>query len=356
MTDTEGLKYTPLYHEHVSLGAKIVPFAGWAMPVLYRGLIAEHSAVRTDIGLFDVSHMGEILVVGKDSEKFLDYVTCNKITSLYDGKAQYNAMLNETGGVVDDIIVYRFTQEKFMLCVNASNIEKDFEWLKRKSAQFTVTLENQSDAWGLIALQGPHSGSVLSRFVSGDIKRFHFIEAQLFGVDTLIARTGYTGEDGYEIFAPSSRVTHLWRELIKFGITPCGLGARDTLRLEAAYPLYGHELRDEWLANECGIGWIVKLDKPDFIGKKALSSELKNTLVGIELTEPGIAREGYKIFSEEGSEIGLVTSGTKTPTTHKAIAMAHLEISLSEPGSIILVEVRGKKLKARIVELPFYKK
>ncbi len=360
------MKRTPLYEEHLRLGGKMVEFAGWEMPVQYSGVIPEHLNVRERVGLFDVSHMGEIWVRGANAEAALQHLTCNNVAALSDGKAQYSAILNERGGVIDDIIIYRFSKELFLLCVNASNADKDFEWLSSKNPT-DARIENASQEYGQIAVQGPRAMELLVPLVKGcdlsALKPFHFVETELLGSKVIVARTGYTGEDGVEIFVKADRTVDLWRLLLEhgasFGVLPCGLGARDSLRLEAAYPLHGHELGEDVPALESGLGWIVKFDKGDFIGRKALL-ELKEKgvprkLVGFVLDEPGIARQGDSLAL--GSEtVGAIASGTKTPTVNKALGMAFLRSDLAQPETKLSAVVRGRAIAAHVVPLPFYKR
>jgi aminomethyltransferase len=363
------MKRTPLYDEHVRLGGKMVEFAGWDMPVQYAGVIAEHVAVRERVGLFDVSHMGEIWVTGPEAEKALEYLTCNRVSSLYDGKAQYSAILNEKGGVIDDIIIYRFNAERFLICVNASNADKDYEWLARQNPT-KAKIENVSAEFGQIAVQGPRATGVLASFVGSDavssLKYFHFCETKIAEVPVIVARTGYTGEDGFEIFMPAIETAKLWRLLLneaqKARGEPCGLGARDSLRLEAALPLHGHELGEDISALESGLGWIVKLDKGEFIGRQALSAQkaagVQRKLVGFVLDDAGIARAGDTVAraDDSASQIGVVTSGTKTPTVNKALGMALVESASGTVNAPINVVVRGRAIKGHIVPLPFYKR
>lgn len=362
------MRRTPLYEEHVGLGAKMVEFAGWEMPVQYAGVISEHVTVREKVGLFDVSHMGEIWVSGPEAEQALQHLTCNNIAALYDGKAHYSAILNKTGGVVDDIIVYRFNSERFLLCVNASNADKDYEWLCANNPT-AATITNASAEYGQIAVQGPRAIELVAALVGSQdlttLKPFHFTEAELCGGSVIIARTGYTGEDGVEIFVKSDKVVELWQLLLKegasYGVVPCGLGARDSLRLEAALPLHGHELREDISALQSGLGWIVKFDKGDFIGREALLAEkeagLSRKLIGFVLDEAGISRQG-DLIRLPGSDVdrGAVTSGTKTPTIGKALGMALVDSGIAGNNTQIECIVRGRSIKGHVVPLPFYKR
>lgn len=365
MVYNSTLKRTPLYDHHRKLSGKIVEFAGWELPIQYTGIVQEHRAVRQTAGLFDVSHMGEIFVQGSDAEQALNFLTCNDVAVLTDGKAQYSAILNERGGVVDDIIVYRFSKEKYLLCVNASNAEADFAWLSkhnRGKAKFT----NHSAEYGQIALQGPKAEAIIAKLPGGQaltkLSYFSFAEFNWQSLNLIVARTGYTGEDGFEIFVPWNDTASLWEELLQvgtpMGLVPAGLGARDSLRLEACYPLHGHELAQDISALESGLGWAVKLDKGDFMGRDALKAERaqgsKRNLVGFFVEDAGIARQGDKLFAEGGEEIGVVTSGTKTPTLDRALGLGLVQSGFSKTGTQIFAEVRAKKLASRIVKRPFY--
>lgn len=362
-----AMKKTCLYDEHVRLGGKIVEFAGWQMPVQYSGVIPEHVNVRERVGLFDVSHMGEIWVTGANAEAALEYLTCNKVSSLYDGKAQYSAILNEKGGVIDDIIVYRFTKDRFLLCVNASNADKDYEWLVQKNPT-DAKIENASAQYGQIAVQGPRAIELVAPLLKGadlnQVKYFHFVEGEIVGTKVIVARTGYTGEDGVEIFVQADRTADLWRLLLEhgasYGVLPAGLGARDSLRLEAALPLHGHELAEDITALESGLGWIVKMDKGDFIGRSALEKQkaqgVPRTLVGFFLDEAGIVRQGDTVQTPSGESVGVVTSGTKTPTVNKALGMALVSSKYTDLDTKLSFVVRGRSIAGHVVKLPFYKR
>lgn len=366
------MKRTPLYSEHLRLNGKMVEFAGWEMPVQYSGVVQEHQAVRERVGIFDVSHMGEIWVVGPQAEEALEYLTCNRVGALYDGKAQYSALLNEDGGVIDDIIVYRFSNERYLLCVNASNADRDYAWLVAKNPTGAV-ITNASADFGQIALQGPRAIDLLAPLVRevdvAALKSFHFVEAEILNTRVIIAKTGYTGEDGVEIFIKSERVADVWRLLLEhgepLGILPCGLGARDSLRLEAALPLHGHELSPDVSALESGLGWIVKFDKGGFLGRDILSAEqgagIRRKLVGLALIDPGIARQGDRVVVAHANggasiEVGVVTSGTKTPTVQRAIALALVDSVYTAVGERLSCVVRGREIAAEVVALPFYKR
>ncbi len=351
------MKRTPLYENHKELGARMVEFGGWEMPVQYSGIKQEHLAVRQKAGLFDISHMGEIEIRGVRALEQLQRLTPNDVSRLQPGRSQYSALLTEQGTFVDDIMVYCLGPDHYLLCVNASNTEKDFKWIQAQLSAGAEAL-NRSDAWGLLALQGPIARSILP----SDLKKNYFEKTSLAGAEVLLSATGYTGEDGFEIFCPREATPPIWTHLLqqgtKRGLIPCGLGARDTLRLEASYPLYGHEIDDQTTPLEAGLAWIVKKEKGDFIGKTGLSAPLKKRLIGLKLLEPGIARQGYKLFDQD-REVGIITSGTLSPTLGEAVAMAYLTPPLTnEPitGRKIQVDIRGKKKEAKVVPLPFYKR
>lgn len=359
------LKRTPLFENHKKLGARLVEFGGWEMPVQYKGVIDEHTTVRKAVGLFDVSHMGELFVTGDNAGRFINHIITNNIERIGDGQCQYTAACYDHGGVVDDLIVYQFNPQKYLIVANASNIDKDFEWLQ-KNQKFDVTLENKSDQFSLLALQGPKAEQVLKSLVDLDLtqlKSFSFKETIIKGCATIVSRTGYTGEDGFEIFVGADKAPEIWDLLLNkggdYGIQPIGLAARDTLRLEASYSLYGHEITENINPLEARLGWVVKLDKTEFIGKKALQEAkdqgLKRQLVGLEMIEPGIPRDGYEIFNQE-EKIGVITSGTFSPTLKKGIGLALIQKEFAKEGSQLLVQIRHKKQKARVVKLPFYKR
>jgi len=362
---TEPLK-TPLYSLHKELGAKFTPFAGYSMPVQYKGVIEEHQAVREAAGLFDVSHMGEFFFTGPEAERTLNYLTCNDLAKLKDGGAQYSAFTTPSGGIVDDIIIYRFSAENFLVCVNAANRAKDLAWVEENN-RFGAEITDKSDDYAQVAIQGPKAREIFFKLVGDDeireLKPFHFLVRELFGTKVIIARTGYTGEDGFELFIVPHVAAEIWKSLLtcgaQAGIESCGLGARDSLRLEACYPLHGHELSEEITAIESGLGWIVKPDSGEFIGKEVLQAQKQSgaprALVGFFVSDPGIARHGDLVFSESGEEIGFVTSGTKTPTVGKALGLALVKKEFSKTGTNIFCQVRSRKLKSEIVKKPFYK-
>ena len=357
-------KKTPLYDCHVELGGKMVPFAGYIMPVQYSDIIEEHMAVRTKVGIFDVSHMGEVIISGSDALKNINYLFTNDFTNMTDGRVRYSPMCNPEGGVIDDLLIYRMNQEKYLVVVNASNREKDVAWMKEHIFG-QVTLEDVSDSIAQIALQGPKARAVLAKLTQEyniPEKYYTFIEnGKVSDVECLISQTGYTGEHGYELYCDAENAQKLWKALLQVGreeeILPCGLGARDTLRLEAAMPLYGHEMDDTVSPLETGLDFGVKLQKNDFIGKSALlaKGEPKITRVGLMVTGRGIIREHCSVFVGE-EKIGDTTSGTFLPFLDGAYAMALVDKKHSELGTAVSVEVRGRRIEAEIVALPFYKK
>jgi aminomethyltransferase len=352
---------------HRESGAKMVPFGGWDMPVEYAGLISEHLAVRKAAGLFDVSHMGEFEVRGDGALAFLQRVTSNDVARLADGQAQYSALPMPTGAPVDDVIVYRRSADRFMLVVNAGNIEKDWQWLNDQSPS-GCTLENRSDEYALLALQGPLAESILQGLTSLELPSvayYHFAEGSVGGVDALVARTGYTGEDGFELFVAPESADTLWRFLIASGkdkgLVPAGLGARDTLRLEAKMCLYGNDMDESTSLVEAGLGWIVSTspDKGDFPGKAVLEDQKKNgaprKLVGFEVVGRGIARHGCPVVLD-GAPAGAVTSGSYAPFLQKSIGLAYLPSDRAKPGTDFEVDVRGRCVPTRVVPTPFYKR
>ncbi|MFD1030709.1 glycine cleavage system aminomethyltransferase GcvT [Metaplanococcus flavidus] len=360
------LQRTPLFESYAEYGGKTIDFGGWELPVQFSSIKEEHEAVRTKAGLFDVSHMGEILVSGPNSLEFLQSLLTNDISKIKDGQAQYTAMCYPDGGTVDDLLTYRFDEEHYMLVVNASNIEKDFEWMQKNAIE-GVTLENVSDQYGLLALQGPLAETVLQRLTDenlSDIKPFRFKkDVVICGHPVVISRTGYTGENGFEIYASPEASIALWAEILKEGkedgVIPAGLGARDTLRFEACLALYGQELSKDITPLEAGINFVVKLAKEDFIGKEALAAQkedgIPRKLVGIEMIDKGIPRHGYSVYLND-EKIGEVTTGTQSPTLKKNIGLALVSAEYAEIGKELEVEIRNKRLKAVTVETPFYKR
>lgn len=364
---TDSLKRTPLVDEHISLGGKMVDFGGWYMPVQYTSQIEEHQAVRQRVGLFDVSHMGEVRVTGKDTIAYLNYITSNNPSKLEDGQAQYTAMPYPDGTVVDDLLIYRISEDECLLVINASNIEKDFAWMQEHKGEFDVTLVNESDQTGQIAVQGPLAQQVLQKLASPGLEEltyYRFRQDTIDGMPVLISRTGYTGEDGFECYLDAENTPKLWRMLLEAGqdegIRAAGLGARDTLRLESRMHLYGNDMDNTTTLLEAGLGWITKLKKAsDFIGKESLKAQKKagltRKLIGFELNGKGIARHGYPVVDGD-LEIGKVTSGTHSPTLKKSIGLAYVPLSLSKPGNTINIKIRNKVVPATVVKGPFYQR
>jgi aminomethyltransferase len=361
------LKSTPLNQMHRDLGAKMVPFGGWDMPVQYTGIIQEHLATRTHAGLFDVSHMGEIFVTGnaEDILALLEKTTCNVVAALHNGQVQYNAVLNEQGGLVDDITVYKFSDTKYMICSNASNYPAVTKHLT-SFASGTCKVEDVSANFHQIALQGPNANAILEKYLGRELESllyYHFIELPLGDETIIVSRTGYTGEDGFEIYTSIPLGLKLWKDLLEtgksFGLVPVGLGARDTLRLEAKYPLYGHELNSEWSPVESGIGFIVKEKSIPYFAYDRIQKDKKNApakkVVGIILQEPGVLRENFPIFSVDGKEIGKTTSGTHSPSRKESLGMAMLEFPFTKNHTEVFVEIRGAKKKAIVETAPFIK-
>jgi len=343
----------------------MVEFAGWEMPVQYSGVMGEHVAVRTHAGLFDVSHMGEIEIRGPGALALCQKITANDVSRMKLQQAQYNLLMNENGGIVDDVIFYRIEPSYFLICVNASNSDKDFAWIQ-KHADGEVEVANASSRYAQLALQGPLAAKILQALTSlqlSEIKPFFFASGDVSSIRCLVARTGYTGEDGFEVYCDSADAEKLWNALLEsgrpMGLEPAGLGARDTLRLEKAYPLYGHELDDTTTPLEAGLEWVIKLAKGPFVGREVLLKQkeegVKRKLVGLELLEPGIARSEYPLF-KDGKSIGRVTSGTKSPSLGKSIALAYVTIEEAELDNTVDAEIRGRKISARIVSLPFYRR
>ncbi|MDU3138534.1 MAG: glycine cleavage system aminomethyltransferase GcvT [Staphylococcus lugdunensis] len=356
---TSELKKTPLYQHYVDSGAKIVAFGGWAMPVQFTSIKDEHKAVRYDIGLFDVSHMGEIAIKGNDASKFVQYLLSNDTNNLTDNKAQYTALCNEEGGVIDDLVIYKLENNDYLLIVNAANTDKDFTWIEKQSSKFDVTISNVSDKYGQLAIQGPKARDLVSQLVDIDVsemKPFEFKQnVKLLGKNVILSQSGYTGEDGFEIYCDINDTVDIWNGLLEHDVVPCGLGARDTLRLEAGLPLHGQDLTESITPYEGGIAFAAKpLIEEDFIGKSVLKDQKENgskrRTVGLELLEKGIARTGYEVMDLDGNVIGEVTSGTQSPTSGKSIALAIINRDEFEMGRELLVQVRKRQLKAKIVK------
>lgn len=359
----KGLKRTPLYEVHLGLGAKIVQFAGWEMPIQYSGIIDEHLAVRNCAGLFDVSHMGEIEISGQGALSALQRLLTNDVTRLSEGEAQYSLICYPNGCTVDDLTVYRTTNDLFMLCVNAANAEKDFLWIK-DNLKGKALARDISDETTLLALQGQKAEQILRKITMVDLSRlgyFKFLRAEVGGVKTTLSRTGYTGEDGFELFAQSERAQNLWAALMEagaeFGLKPIGLGARDTLRMEMKYPLYGHELDENTTPIEACLNFAVRFEKGDFIGRDVLLKQsregVSKKLIGFEIVGKGIARRDYKIL-KDGLIVGRVTSGTMSPSLKKPIGLGYVRPELADPGTELDVEIRGEAVKAIVHKSRFY--
>jgi aminomethyltransferase len=362
---TDMLKRTPFYDLHVAAGAKMVPFAGFEMPVQYpEGITAEHQTVRSGAGLFDVTHMGEFEITGSDALKFVSYVTSNDPAALEVGQVQYSCFMHETGGIVDDCLVYRFG-DRMMIVVNASNTAKDWAHVNRYAGKFKVKLANRSDEIALLALQGPRAQAALQPLAPGvdldAVKYYHFTEGTVAGVPCVISRTGYTGEDGFELYHANADAVGLWKAILKpgGGVKPVGLGARDSLRLEMAYPLYGNDIDDETTPLEAGLGWIVKLKKGDCVGKAALEAQrakgVTRKLVGFHLKEKAFPRHGYPVWVN-AERSGDVRSGTVSPSLGEPIGTAYLPALAAKPGTKFEIEIRGKRVAAEVTETPFWQK
>lgn len=362
------LRRTSLHAEHVALGGRIVPFAGWEMPVQYTGIVDEHQAVRTAAGIFDVSHMGELRLRGEYSAHVVDYLVTNDAKKLADGQAMYTCACNERGTILDDLIVYRRTQDDWLVVCNASNRDKMSAHFAR-AAKDHCEFQDQSDATALVAIQGPRALEIVAKLGPdgaglAQLKSFHFRDAVLAGVACTPARTGYTGEDGVEIFCPWEEAPTLWRAVLEagrpLGLKPAGLGARDTLRLEARLSLYGNDIDETTNPIEAGLGWVVKVEKGDFIGRAALmeikARPLPRKLVGFEVTGRGVARHGYPLRDAAGAEVGVCTSGSPAPTVGKSIGLGYLPSAMAEVGTRFLVDCRGKNVDAVVAKTPFYKR
>ena len=365
MTLATELKRTPLFESHVASKSKLVDFGGWHMPVQYSGIIDEHNAVRKAVGLFDVSHMGEIDVRGPQADALVDYVSTNNTGHLQVGQIQYSALLYQHGGFVDDILVHKVSEDHFFLCVNASNQKKDFEHI-RDHNRFDAQVEFTSDLYAQLAIQGPKSLETLQKLTAvnlSEIKYYWFRDGEVSGTPARIARTGYTGEDGFEIYLPPSESPRIWTDILQageeFGIKLCGLGARNTLRLEAKMALYGHELTASINPFEADLGWIVKMEKSDFIGRSSLAAStaagITRKLAGFEMCERGIARDGYEVWIDD-KPAGWVTSGGPSPTLNKNIGLCYVPVDRISPGTKLQVLIRNVPVAAEIVPTPFYKR
>ena len=360
------MKNTALTHIHEQLGAKMVPFAGYNMPVQYEGVNIEHETVRNGVGVFDVSHMGEFLLSGPKALDLIQKVTTNDASVLTVGRAQYSCLPNEDGGIVDDLIIYKMKEDQYLLVVNASNIEKDWNWISSKN-DMGVDMRNISDDYSLLAIQGPKAVEAMQSLTSVDlsaIKYYHFEVADFAGIEhVIISATGYTGSGGFEIYAKNTEIEQIWTRVFEagaaFGIKPIGLAARDTLRLEMGFCLYGNDINDSTSPLEAGLGWITKFNK-DFTNSDALKKQkeegVTRKLVGFELVERGIPRHDYEIVDKDGNVIGIVTSGTMSPSLNKGIGLGYVPTDLAAPDSEIFIRIRNKDIPAKVVKLPFYKK
>jgi aminomethyltransferase len=363
----DNLKCTPLYQDHLQQGAKMLPFAGWKMPVQYSGILAEHKAVRQSVGLFDVSHMGEFYIAGRGALEFLQMLTVNDVSRLQIGQAQYNALCFENGTMIDDIIIYKKGFDSFLLCVNASNRDKNYDWFAQHRPAQGVVLENVSHEYAQIAVQGPQSRQLIGKLADLDLTHlpyYHFVEGKILGVPSLIARTGYTGELGYELYLPTAPASKIWNALLEvgksFGVLPCGLGARDLLRLECGYLLYGNDMDETTTALECGLSWLISFEKPFFFGKEALLQQKKigflKKLIAFEMQDKAIARQKYFVYLDENQTepVGSVTSGGPSPSLLKNIGLAYIPSAQAKIGTEIWIEIRGVKKRAQIVKKPFF--
>lgn len=364
------LKQTPLNAMHRRMGGRMVDFGGWDMPVQYpAGTIEEHLRTRKHAGLFDVSHMGEINVNGPDAVAFINHITSNDASRLIDGQAQYSALTTPEGTVIDDLLVYRLASDRFMLVVNASTTDKDWNWIDSHRGNHTAELQNVSTEYCQLALQGPDAVRILQKLTDlplEEIKYYHFRQGQVDGVPAIVSRTGYTGEDGFEVYAAAAKAEQLWEKILDAGnhgtpegVLPCGLAARNTLRLEAAMALYGHEIDETTTLLEANLGWICKLDKGDFIGREALAKQkeegIKRRLIGFEITERGIARDGQEVIID-GASVGKITSGSPAPFLKKNIGMAYVPTEFAHEGQKIQIDVRGRLVEAQVVKTPFYRR
>ena len=356
-------KRTCLYDKHVALGALISPFGGFDMPIQYSNIVEEHNAVRQACGIFDVSHMGEVLVTGPESEKFVNYIFTNDITDAPNGKIYYGMMLHPTGGVVDDLLVYKMADKRFFLVINAGNIDKDIAWIMEHAKKFDVTVEHQSDIYGEVAVQGPDTEAIVEEVLGiacADMVFYTCKEVEYNGETIIISRTGYTGEDGFELYGSHACTNEVWDKLLASGkVKPCGLGCRDTLRFEVGLPLYGDELTDEITPLEAGLGIFVKLDKEDFIGKEAIAAQkaegLKRKIVGIELKDKAIPRHGYDVEAD-GNVIGQVTTGYNSISTGKSVCMALIDAEYAKLGTEVAVRIRKKVFPGEVTKKRFYEK
>ena len=363
-TITTNLKTTPLLDLHKELGAKLVPFAGWNMPIQFAGVLSEHTCVRERVGLFDVSHMGEIEVKGKGAKNFLQFLLSNNVEKMFDGSILYSLMCYETGGVVDDLLAYRFSENHYFLCVNASNSDKDYDWIARHASSFNVNIKNTSSETSQLALQGPDAKNVLQSLCDislDDLSYYNFRKGMVNNVESLISRTGYTGEDGFELYLSPEKVSEVFRSLMEqgrsYGIQPIGLGARDTLRIEMGYPLYGNEIDNNPTPLDAGLGWVIKFDKGEFIGRGSLLKQKeqgspRRKLVGLKLLTRGVPRAHYQVF-KNGESVGEVTSGTFSPTLNTGVGLCYVSSEYSDVGNHLDVKIRDQLVVTEVIQLPF---
>lgn len=357
------IKKTCLHDLHVALGAQMSPFGGFDMPIQYKGIVEEHRAVRNACGVFDVSHMGEVEVTGPDAERFVNHIFTNDVTPGEPGQCFYGMMLHPDGGVVDDLLVYKRSTDDYLLVINASNIDKDVAWIKSHADGFNINIDHQSDRLGELAIQGPDAERVVTTVPGigcADLGFYTFKDAEYLGEPITISRTGYTGEDGFEIYASHAVTRELWNKLIEAGVEPCGLGCRDTLRFEVGLPLYGDELADDITPLEASLGMFVKLDKPEFIGREAIARQKaegpRRKLIGIELADRAIPRHGYEVLDLDGNTIGTVTTGYHAISVDKSVAMALVDINHAALGTPLQVRIRRKTFPCTVVPKKFFKK
>ena len=364
LSSTTNLKATPLLDLHKELGAKLAPFAGWTMPIQFAGVLNEHTCVRERVGLFDVSHMGEIEIEGKEAKEFLQFLLTNNVERMFDGSIIYSLMCYETGGVVDDLLVYRFSENHYFLCVNASNSDKDYDWIEEHSSSFNVNVKNTSRKTSQLALQGPDAKNVLQSLCDislNDLSYYNFKKGIVDDVESIVSRTGYTGEDGFELYLPPEKVSGVFRSLIEqgrqYGIQPIGLGARDTLRIEMGYPLYGNEIDKNPTPLDAGLGWVIKFDKGEFLGRGALLKQKeegspRRKLVGLKLITRGVPRSHYQVIKND-KFVGEVSSGTFSPTLNTGIGLCYVSKEYSDAGNNLDVKIRDQLAAAEVIKLPF---
>lgn len=356
------LKTTCLHGEHLALGAKMSPFAGFDMPIQYSSITEEHNAVRNHVGMFDVSHMGEIFISGPQAEKFVNHIFTNDVRPMEPGQILYGMMLYPDGGTVDDLLVYKeFRENAYLLVVNAANIDKDYEWIIKNAAGYDVQVENDSENWGQLAVQGPDSEAVVGKVLGMDLSSlvfYHFIDSELYGKRAIVSRTGYTGEDGFEIYAAPEAVVDLWKTFLAAGVAPCGLGCRDTLRFEAGLPLYGDELSADISPVMAGLSMFCKLDKEEFVGKDALAAQkaegVSRKLVGIEIADKAIPRAGYPVETADGTVVGVVTTGYHSISLDKSICFALVDSAVAPLGTALNIRIRHKVFPGIVVKKRFY--